>query len=113
MTASLPQGAAYPDALSRTEGRDELSPSERGDCPKTGTGTTGAAGTSRETQRADGRRGPPHPGPMASQARHQMDAPIGETASRNVVPEERVTPLLRVRDDLTISQQVTAEGVIF
>ncbi len=28
----------------------------------------------------------PHPGPMASQARHKMDAPSLETASRNVVP---------------------------
>ena len=31
----------------------------------------------------------PHPGPMASQARHEIDAPNKLCASRNVVPQER------------------------
>ena len=41
---------------------------------------------------------PPHPSPVASQARHNMDAPVWETASRNVVPKERVTaqPMLQL-----------------
>src|SRR6266851_9627663 len=30
----------------------------------------------------------PHPGPMASQARHKSGAPSGETGSRNVVPSD-------------------------
>jgi hypothetical protein len=33
----------------------------------------------------------PHPGPVSSQLRHQMDAQSLETALRNVVPQERET----------------------
>jgi tetratricopeptide (TPR) repeat protein len=43
----------------------------------------------REAAPAVEDRGPPHPGPMSSQARHDMDAPALQTASRNVVPEKR------------------------
>src|SRR5512140_3830355 len=35
-----------------------------------------------------GRRLHPHPGPLASEARHWMDAPNWETASRIVVPQK-------------------------
>src|SRR5262245_23542003 len=72
MTATLPQGASHPDALSRREGRDEIFPSERADCA-----------------------------PERFQQKHLEN-------------ERRGKPSLpRLRKDLTISQQVTAEGVIF
>src|SRR5512133_2139880 len=40
----------------------------------------------------DGEKARPHPGPMASQARHNMDAPIWTFAPRIVVPRGEGEP---------------------
>ena len=86
MTASLPQAASHPDALHPGE-----RPSKHADCtPEPPFETDG------------GRRGPPHPGPLPEERVFQR-LPVTDTGTR----------LPRLRGDLTVSQQATAEGVIF